>query len=125
MTSELPPYVAEVLDIFIEADIAGEMHWWRDKGRIIPCAQCSDFFDWASADAEPIYEEDVPLLRECLADLKAIDPNYGPIYLEWLFAFRKRGYDRPPYTLALRIEREGAGDGGLSSFAHLFQPTEK
>ena len=52
-------------------------------------AMCSDTFQWASADSEIIEPEDLQLLGECLADLRA---RGGHDYLMCeLFAARKRG----------------------------------
>lgn len=50
-------------------------------------ARCSDWFAWASADAEEITKDDLPLLQQALGDLRKVDATY---YLAELFASRKR-----------------------------------
>jgi hypothetical protein len=58
-------------------------------------ANCSDLFHWATADAEEVRPEDVPLLRQTLTDLKAIEKdNAESVATAWLpelYAARKRG----------------------------------
>ena len=87
----MTPYeAAEVLALFDQAD-DHEGVFWRvdmDHGRDVKLfANCSDLFYWATADAEEITREDIPLLRQTLADLKAVDAAYN---LNELFAARKR-----------------------------------
>lgn len=93
----LPPHTADVLVLFgfpDGADVHGGLFWRTDGGRVMFYADCSDTFAWGSADAEEILEGDVPLLRECFADVS----RHG---VEWLlsvlFAARKRGTVPPDW----------------------------
>lgn len=63
---------------------------WRVHGEddIYLAANCSDTFTWASGDFEEITADDIPLLRQCLADLREAA---APWYLSELYAARKRG----------------------------------
>jgi len=49
-------FICIVLDLYARADLHDEL-WWRTDGQYAPVtffAMCSDFFDWATADCEPI-----------------------------------------------------------------------
>jgi hypothetical protein len=88
---KLPPHAAEVMTIFgfpYGADMGGEL-WWRTEpdGTIYLAAMCNDTFDYATADCERIEEEDMPLLRQCLDELRRIDCEE---HLAELFVARKR-----------------------------------
>lgn len=84
-------YLEAVLDVFRDADSFQSLMWRRTDAGIRFAAMCGDTFAWGTADAERIEPEDVPLLRQCLADLRAADPQLGECDLPELFAARKRG----------------------------------
>lgn len=84
-------YLESVLDVFRDADSFQSLMWHRTDVGIRFAAMCSDTFAWGTADAERIEPEDVPLLRQCLTDLRAVDPQLGECDLPELFAARKRG----------------------------------
>jgi hypothetical protein len=92
---QLPPHAAEVMALFgfpHGADNAGSLQWHtRDDGAILFSADCSDTFAWGTADSEQIDESDMPLLRRCFDDLRAV---HGEWVLGELYAARKRG-ERP------------------------------
>lgn len=102
-------YLEAVLDVFHQADSYELLMWRRTDDGIRFSAMCSDTFAWASADAELIEPEDVPLLRQCLADLKAADPQLGECDLPELFAARKRGMRPMRLFLYPKREREDPG----------------
>lgn len=57
--------------------------WWYSEGDTLRFAiTCSDYFCWGCADAEDIYEDDIPLLEECFRDAKAVGDGYdaGELY---------------------------------------------
>lgn len=90
----MTPYeAAEVFALFAEAEDFDSGLLWRvdmapDAGREMRLfAECSDLFHWATADAEEITVDDVPLLRRTLDDLKPLRAEYE---LGHLFAARKR-----------------------------------
>lgn len=89
MTNCLPEHAGEVLAIFDAADNHDGLFWRAGGDEPIRFyAKCSDTFWWATADAEVITPEDVPVLRQCLDDLRLHDEPY---LLGELFAARKRG----------------------------------
>jgi hypothetical protein len=88
------PYeAAEVFALFAEADDFDCGVFWRvdmspgANREMRLFAQCNDLFHWATADAEEITADDVPLLRQTLDDLKPLRAEYE---LGNLFAARKR-----------------------------------
>ena len=87
----LPPHAAEVMTIFgfpYGADDPLDL-WWRTRfdGSVVLYARCSDMFAWAFSDVEEITPDDIPLLRQCLDDLRRVDEPY---HLSALFTARKR-----------------------------------
>jgi hypothetical protein len=86
-------HVTEVFRILREADLMLDscpLLWHvDDDGRLQLAVNCSDTFAWGCADCESIGPDDVPLLRQCLADLKAAD-GCGEIWLAELYCCRKR-----------------------------------
>jgi hypothetical protein len=90
-------FIETILLIFDTAECRDELMWtgrWAD-GVIRFSAQCSDIFEWATADAEGIEtEQDIDLLRQCLAELSEADQRHGRHYLAELYAARKR-HQRP------------------------------
>ena len=91
-TWRLPPHAAEVMALFgfpHGADNAGSLLWHScDDGTFKFSADCSDTFAWGTADSEQIEESDMPLLRRCWDDLRAV---HGEWVLGELYAARKRG----------------------------------
>ncbi len=87
-------YVTEVFRIMREADMMGQdtpLIWHVDgDGRLWLSMMCSDTFAWGCADCEGITADDLPTLRQCLADLTAAD-RFGAIWLAELYCCRKRG----------------------------------
>lgn len=90
----MTPYeAAEVFALFAEAEDFENGVFWRvdikpgaDRDMKL-FAECSDLFFWATADAEEITVDDIPLLARTLLDLKLLDAEYE---LGHLFAARKR-----------------------------------
>lgn len=80
--------VLELLRIYDEADVHGQL-WWRVHGDSVSFAvNCSDTFAWGTADAEDVTAADLALLRRCLDDLCPFGEEY---LLGELYAARKRG----------------------------------
>lgn len=51
---------------------------WRCDGEYAPLTvwvDCSDFFQWASADMEKVTPNTIGLLKQAIADVRAIDPD--------------------------------------------------
>lgn len=94
MNPVLPPHAAEVMYLLgfpQGADIHDALFWRTETdGNIRLFLVCSDTFDYATADAEIIEEQDVPLLRQTLQDLKNCSDPIAKVWLPELFAARKR-----------------------------------
>lgn len=83
-----PDFVLRVLDAFYQADSYDSIFWRVNGNHVVFFANCSDFFYWATADAEEILPKDLHLLEKTLLELQDIDCSY---YLAELFCARKRG----------------------------------
>lgn len=70
------------------ADLHDGLMIRSDDGHVQLLVQCNDVFWWATADCEEVTPDDLPLLRQTLADLRAVDCTW---YLGELFVARKRG----------------------------------
>lgn len=91
--SELSPDLIRRVLITVEFDNCDSLFWRYDSAsnELSIYAQCSDFFDWGSADAEPIESEnDVLLLEQCLADLFQATGRRHSMWLTALYASRRR-----------------------------------
>lgn len=99
----LPPHAAELLGLTASNEAWESIMWMaRTDGTIHFGAPCSDVFWWATADWEEIGEEDMPLFRQCMADLDATDEHY---MVEILYAARKRGMRPMSLWLGIRGDR--------------------
>lgn len=89
----MTPYEAAAVFAAFESADDYESLMWRVDSRsgmnrdMKLYALCNDVFFWATADAEEITADDVPLLERCLSDLGKAGAAY---YLAGLFAARKR-----------------------------------
>lgn len=90
----MTPYeAAEVFALFELADDFDCGLFWRvdmtpgGSREMRLFAECNDLFYWATADAEQITVEDIPLLRQALDDLRPLRAEYE---MGHLFAARKR-----------------------------------
>jgi len=70
-------FVSSVLSIgdgFNEYGNLWESIWWRTDGEYAPVTffvNCNDLFHWATADAEKLTPENLPELRQAVADVRA------------------------------------------------------
>ncbi len=90
-----PNEAVAVFAVFERGDDYESLIWRVDaKPYYVPViklfATCNDVFFWATADAEEITADDVPLLEACLADLEKCGESWAIAYLAELFAARKR-----------------------------------
>lgn len=81
-------FAPAVLRVFQDADLHGDLLWRVSGHKVGFSAICSDTFWWATADAEEITLDDLPLLRQCLEDLRPFDEEH---HLCALYAARRRG----------------------------------
>ncbi|WP_016888285.1 hypothetical protein [Mycobacteroides abscessus] len=54
---------------------ACESIWWRwNEGRteLLVLVNCSDLFDWGTADCELVTEENLPILKQSIADVQVV-----------------------------------------------------
>ncbi len=86
---------------------SNDMLLWRTDGRYAPItffANCSDLFDWATADWEVITPENVGVLERAFEDVRALSRGwlYEGVYL---FCARVRGRrpQRPAYPKDERL----------------------
>ena len=102
-------YIHDLMVIMGEADsdLEGLIPKYRN-GKLRILIGCSDLFYWATADGEVWLPEDVPLMWQCLDDLKAADKTYGTCYLLELFCCRKRQM-RPQHPYFRNYDREKCG----------------
>ena len=72
---------------------------------------CNDFFYWGTADGEELTPADLPLLRQCVDDLKAAE-KHSEDHCWLLFCARKRGMrpQRPFFRAYSRKEAAYVGD---------------
>jgi hypothetical protein len=84
-------FVSQVLDFFSKNDVTEDLMWSVDHNLVRFSAQCSDVFHWASADSEDIGPDDLPLLQQCIDDLRATEIDAAVVYTAELYAARKRG----------------------------------
>lgn len=76
--------------------------WWRTDGEYAPVTlfiSCNDLFAWATADEEPVTQENIAILEQAVADIQAITPD-DPSLADLLFCCRVRGMrpQRPYYA---------------------------
>lgn len=63
-----------------ERDANSSIMWNVDGDQIAIAANCSDFFDWGTADCEEITAENFPVLQQAVSDIASIpgaDPSDG------------------------------------------------
>jgi hypothetical protein len=89
-----PDEAAAVFAVFEHEDGYDSLMWRVTSSPGTPLdmrlwALCNDVFEWAAADGEEITVADMPLLRQCAADLAAAGAS-GNGWIAALFAARKR-----------------------------------
>lgn len=97
-------FYLRVMKIFHDLDLADAL-WWNFEGGVLQFSvMCSDFFDLAAADAEPLTPDNVAALEQAIADVE--EKGRDESQLHWallLFCARNRG-QRP--HAAVRIPDE-------------------
>jgi len=84
-------FVLRVLDLTARTDTREDLHW-STTGEFAPLTfwiNCSDLFDWGTADGVPVNPDNVGMLQDALTEVAARtggDYAYGP----QLFACRVR-----------------------------------
>lgn len=76
----------EVAKLAARHGLRDELIWTED---LAVAVDVSDLFYWACADAEDITEENLPMLRQAIEDVEAVDSNRN-YYAAMLFAARVR-----------------------------------
>jgi hypothetical protein len=91
--SELSPDLIRRVLVATQDDNIDELRWHTDPdGTLRFFVDCSDWFEWGTADVEPVETaEDVVLLEACLTDLQAATGCDDPPQLAALYASRRRG----------------------------------
>ncbi len=72
------------------SEVSDDLQWHYHDDELFFSMDCSDLFDWAAADNEPVETiDDVRLIERCRADLHAAG-EYRGWYVSKLYAARKR-----------------------------------
>jgi hypothetical protein len=86
-------FILEVLGLLAELDCYSEPIYWACHGDYAPITffvNCNDLFYWATADAEKLTPEDMPALKQAIADVIEITGKTD-IYIGFeLWCARKR-----------------------------------
>lgn len=100
-----PEQAVRILSVFERADVYDSLMWRVTTAPgntyVKLFAVCSDFFHYATADAEEITGEDIPALEACLTDLEKTGEEFC---LAELFAARKRKLRPLPAACASMAE---------------------
>jgi hypothetical protein len=110
-------FILELLKISRDADLIYQdcpFLWHVEDDRAHFSMACSDTFAWGCADAEDITPDDLPLLRQTFADLKAAE-GHSEIWLAELYSARRRGM-RPMNRWMQVQRREGMNDAAYALF---------
>lgn len=88
-------FFLRVMKIFDDIDEKDSL-WWNTSGPYAPLeffVMCSDSFDWATADAEPLTPDNIAVLEQSIADVKPLgyDAGAGTHWDLLLFCARARG----------------------------------
>lgn len=97
-------FTHSVLALLAETDCYYAI-WWRCDGKFAPVTffvNCNDLFEWATADVEQLTPEDLPALRQAIADVGRSDEGNDLGFLLW--CARKRGM-RPQQSAYPKDER--------------------
>jgi hypothetical protein len=111
-------YILDILEITRDAELIWQdcpFLWHVTDRRATFSMVCSDTFAWGCADAETIEPGDIPLLRECLSDLRAAS-QHGEIWLGILFCARKRGMRPMNRWMKHMREKEGMSEAVYALF---------
>lgn len=105
-------YILDVLAITADAELTFQdtpFLWHVREHRASFSMMCSDTFAWGCADAETIEPGDIPLLRECVAELRSAG-QYEEMWLGVYFCTRKRGMRPMNRWMKDMREKEGMNE---------------
>lgn len=105
-------FILELLTITRDADLIYQecpFLWRVADGRAVFSMACSDTFAWGCADAETIEPGDLPLLRDCLTELRGAG-KYEEMWLGVYFCARKRGMRPMNRWMKDMREKEGMAE---------------
>jgi hypothetical protein len=103
MTNE---QIVEALRLIAESWSSEDFFFRLDKdGNVTILANCSDFFEWGTADAEEITADKLGVLADALHDLKQVQNyTFAREYLALLYSARVRG-SRPQGAYYEHLDR--------------------
>jgi hypothetical protein len=86
-------FLYQVLDLVAKAEMYDEVFWHATGGFKAPTilVNCSDFFAWACADAQPITQENIDHLRAAIDECEAVPEFEGVGWIGLLFCAKARG----------------------------------
>lgn len=104
-------FILDVLRLFSldETDCYSALFWRCDETGTMFFVNVNDVFFWATADVEPITPEDLPAMRQALADVRQAAPGqcidaYEGLKL-WAARKRKMRPQQPAYPKDKRLWR--------------------
>jgi hypothetical protein len=97
-------FVLDVLRLFSldETDCYGDLFWRCENPDTIEFfVNVNDIFWWATADLEPITPEDLPAMRQAVADVRKITEckHVSDAFVLWAARKRKMRPQRPAYHM--------------------------
>ena len=99
-------FILEVLGLMADTDCYSCI-WWRCDGEYAPITffvNCNDLFWWATADVEQVTPDDLPALRQAIAEVCEIDKHGAPEGFElWAARKRKMRPQQPAYPKDERL----------------------
>lgn len=115
-----PAMIRRLLVVMEGGDYTGDLFWHVNvDGTLGFSANCSDFFEWASADTEPIEtREDVRLLEVCLKDLQEAAGESYPLWVTELYSARRRNA-RPAHYMMSPSSKYFVGEKFVELFERL------
>ncbi|SRR6266567_328282 len=106
-TQHTTDFMLDVLRLFSldETDCYSSLFWrCEEPGSVEFFVNVNDIFWWATADLEQIMPEDMPVLRQTIADIKEIDPHDKYTGFElWVARKRKMRPQQPAYPKDERL----------------------
>lgn len=99
-------FVLDVLRLFSETDCYSDLHWFCEDNTVKFYVIVNDIFWWATADMEQIMPDDLPALRQSVADVQAIvgsDIGISQAFTLWAARKRKMRPQQPAYPQDERL----------------------
>lgn len=85
-------FIIDVLKTISNADLIRSLLYgdYEDKGQINFAILCNDLFWWATADAESLTPDNLPILKQCIEEVEKLDEHGRAFEADILFCCRIR-----------------------------------